>query len=145
MLKCLERLNTTGEPLASKIFSRFVASAQKRIEGNNYDTRKSVLKYDDVLRKQREIIYKERRDVLTLESIESQVRDTVKNSIAKTLKQFIHPLGKNQFDIDDDNIIATFNGNIFLPNTLVKEEVEKMDEVELEKHILELAEKRTRS
>lgn len=137
----LERLNTTGEPLASKIFSRFVASAQKRIEGNNYDTRKSVLKYDDVLRKQREIIYKERRDVLTLESIESQVRDTVKNSIAKTLKQFIHPLGKNQFDIDDDNIIATFNGNIFLPNTLVKEEVEKMDEVELEKHILELAEK----
>jgi preprotein translocase subunit SecA len=41
-----------------------VTSAQKRIEGNNFDARKNVLKYDDVLRKQREIIYKERRDVL---------------------------------------------------------------------------------
>lgn len=139
-VEMLERLNTTGEPLASKLFSRFVASAQKRIEGNNYDTRKNVLKYDDVLRKQREIIYKERRDVLTLESIENQVRETVKTSLSKTLKQFIHPAGKNQFNIDDDNIIATFNGNIFMPNTLSKEQIEKMDEVELENHILALSE-----
>lgn len=139
-VEMLERLNTTGEPLASKLFSRFVASAQKRIEGNNYDTRKNVLKYDDVLRKQREIIYKERRDVLTLESIENQVRETVKTSLTKTLKQFIHSVGKNQFNIDDDNIIATFNGNIFMPNTLSKEQIEKMDEVELENHILSLAE-----
>ncbi|HAX03564.1 MAG: preprotein translocase subunit SecA [Tenericutes bacterium GWC2_34_14] len=140
-VEMLERLNTTGEPLASKMFSRFVSSAQKRIEGNNYDTRKNVLKYDDVLRKQREIIYKERRDVLTLGSIENQVRDTVRKSLSKTLHQFIHPAGKNQFKIDDDNIIATFNGNIFMPNTLQKETIEKMDEVELEAYILELAEK----
>ncbi len=140
-VEMLERLNTTGEPLASKLFSRFVTSAQKRIEGNNYDTRKNVLKYDDVLRKQREIIYKERRDVLTLESIENQIRDTVKISLKKTLQQFIHPVGKNQFKIDDDNIIATFNGNIFMPNTLTKEVIEKMDEVELENFILTIADK----
>ncbi|MDY0294257.1 MAG: preprotein translocase subunit SecA [Acholeplasmataceae bacterium] len=138
-VEMLERLNTTGEPLSSKLFSRFVTSAQKRIEGNNYDTRKNVLKYDDVLRKQREIIYKERRDVLTLESIEDQVRDTVKKSLSKTLRQFIHPVAKGQFKIDDDNIIATFNGNIFMPNTLVKEYIEKMDEVELEAYLLDLA------
>ena len=54
----LERLNKGGEQLESKMFSRFVSGAQKRIEGNNYDTRKNVLKYDDVLRMQREIIYK---------------------------------------------------------------------------------------
>ncbi len=140
-VEMLERLNTTGEPLASKLFSRFVTSAQKRIEGNNYDTRKNVLKYDDVLRKQREIIYKERRDVLTLESIEDQIRDTVKISLRKTLHQFIHPVGKNQFKIDDDNIITTFNGNIFMPNTLTKEIIEKMDEVELENFILTIADK----
>ncbi len=140
-LEMLEKYNTTGEPLASKLFSRFVASAQRRIEGNNYDTRKNVLKYDDVLRKQREIIYKERRDVLTLDTIENQVRDTVKKSLSKTLKQFIHPVGKNQFKIDDDNIIVTFNGNIFMPNTLIKEEISQMDEVELENYILSIADK----
>ena len=138
-IEMLERLNTTGQPLSSKLFSRFVTSAQKRIEGNNYDSRKNVLKYDDVLRKQREIIYKERRDVLTLPSIEDQVRVTVRNSLSSTLQQFIHPVGKNQFNIDDASIIATFNGNIFLPNTLIKEEIEKMDENELKNYILELA------
>jgi len=137
----LQRLNTTGEPLESKIFSRFVAGAQKRIEGNNFDMRKNVLKYDDVLRKQREIIYKERRDVLVLESIEPQVRQTIRSSITKTLRQFIRPVGKNQFDIDDDNILATFNGNIFLPDTLKKEVIETMDEKALEDYILDLAEK----
>ena len=84
-------MNTTGEPLASKIFTRFVSSAQKRIEGNNYDSRKTVLKYDDVLRKQREIIYQNRRDVLILESIEDQVRQTITNSLLGQVEQFITP------------------------------------------------------
>ncbi len=139
-IEMLERINTTGEPLSSKLFSRFVTSAQKRIEGNNYDTRKQVLKYDDVLRKQREIIYKERRDVLTLESIEDEVRKTVDRSLIKTLDQFIHQVGKNQFKIEDESIIVQFNGNIFPPDTLKKEEIEKMDENELRQFILELAE-----
>jgi preprotein translocase subunit SecA len=138
-IEMLERLNTTGEPLSSKIFSRFVTSAQKRIEGNNYDARKNVLKYDDVLRKQREIIYKERRDVLILDTIEEQVRTTIRQAISRILNQFIHPVGKGQFNIDDDNIIATFNGNIFQPNTLSKETIEKLDEQELETYIQELA------
>jgi len=138
-IEMLERLNAGGEPLSSKMFSRFVASAQKRIEGNNYDTRKQVLKYDDVLRKQREIIYKERRDVLVLESIEEEVRTTIQKSISSTINQFIHQVGKNQFKIDDDNIIATFNGNIFQQGTIQKETIEKMDEDELRTYILDLA------
>ncbi len=138
-IEMLERLNTGGEPLSSKLFSRFVTSAQKRIEGNNYDTRKQVLKYDDVLRKQREIIYKERRDVLVLESIEDEVRTTIQKSISSTINQFIHQVGKNQFEIDDDNIIATFNGNIFQQGTILKENIEKMDENELRTYILDLA------
>jgi len=138
-IEMLERLNTGGEPLSSKLFSRFVTSAQKRIEGNNYDTRKQVLKYDDVLRKQREIIYKERRDVLVLESIENEVRTTIQKSVSAIINQFIHQVGKNQFEIDDDNIIATFNGNIFQQGTIQKETIEKMDENELRTFILDLA------
>ncbi|TVP86468.1 MAG: preprotein translocase subunit SecA [Acholeplasmataceae bacterium] len=139
-IEFLERMNTTGEALSSKMFSRFVTSAQKRIEGNNYDIRKNVLKYDDVLRKQREIIYKERRDVLVLDSIEEQVRNTVRQSLGNLLDQHIKPVGKNEFDIDDDAIIAQFNGNIFQPETLAKETLETMDEVEIKQYILNLAE-----
>jgi len=138
-IEMLERLNAGGEPLSSKLFSRFVTSAQKRIEGNNYDTRKQVLKYDDVLRKQREIIYKERRDVLVLESIEDEVRTTIQKSVSGTINQYIHQVGKNQFEIDDENIIATFNGNIFQQGTIQKETIEKMDENELRTYILDLA------
>jgi preprotein translocase subunit SecA len=138
-IEMLERLNTTGEPLSSKLFSRFVTSAQKRIEGNNYDMRKNVLKYDDVLRKQREIIYKERRDVLTLESIEEQVLQTIQGSLRSLVNQFIHQVGKNQFDIDDDNIIAQLNGNIFPPETFTKEMLEQFDEIEIVDFIIEQA------
>ena len=139
-IEFLERMNTTGEALSSKMFSRFVTSAQKRIEGNNYDIRKNVLKYDDVLRKQREIIYKERRDVLILESIEEQVRNTVRQSLTTLLDTHIKPVGKSEFDIDDDAIIVQFNGNIFHPETLNKETLETMDEVEIKQYILNLAE-----
>ncbi|MBU1093371.1 MAG: preprotein translocase subunit SecA [Firmicutes bacterium] len=140
-IEMLERLNTSGEALSSKMFSRFVTSAQKRIEGNNYDSRKQVLKYDDVLRKQREIIYQERRNVLLFESIEGEVRRTIENSLTSKLDQFIHLVSKNQYEIDDDNIITQFNGNIFKPDTIRKEDIEKMDEVEIKAYILELANK----
>ena len=66
--------------------------------------------------------------VSTLESIEDEVRQTVSNSINSTLDQFIHAVGKNQFEIDDDNIMAQFNGNIFRPETLKKEDIEKVIE-----------------
>mgnify|MGYP003289586594 CR=1 FL=1 len=56
-------------PLESKMFSRFVESAQKKIEGNNFDTRKNILEYDEVLRKQRDIIYGQRASILFLDDI----------------------------------------------------------------------------
>ncbi|EGQ27202.1 preprotein translocase subunit SecA [Sporosarcina newyorkensis 2681] len=56
-------------PIQSKMVSRSVESAQKRVEGNNFDSRKRLLQYDDVLRQQREVIYKERNDVLSSDNI----------------------------------------------------------------------------
>src|SRR5699024_3450634 len=63
----LDRMNLDEEDavIRSRMLTRQVESAQKRVEGNNYDTRKQVLQYDDVMREQREIIYAERRDVIT--------------------------------------------------------------------------------
>jgi preprotein translocase subunit SecA len=137
-IEMLERMNTTGEPLSSKLFSRFVTSAQKRIEGNNYDSRKTVLKYDDVLRKQREIIYQNRRDVLLLESIEPQVRQTIINSLTGQVDQFVHLEGKNEYKVEIDQLLTHFNGNIFYQDTIKKEDIENLQAQEITDYIVNL-------
>ena len=61
----MERLGLDeDQPIESRLISRAIESAQKRVEGNNFDQRKVVLQYDDVMNQQREIIYKQRREVL---------------------------------------------------------------------------------
>ncbi|WP_054760104.1 preprotein translocase subunit SecA [Secundilactobacillus collinoides] len=62
----LEHMNVEGEDavIKSRMISRQVESAQKRVEGNNYDSRKNVLQYDDVMRAQREVIYGQRQQVI---------------------------------------------------------------------------------
>ena len=76
-------------PVDYKIFSRFVQRAQTQIEGNNFDRRKTVLQYDEVLRKQREVIYKQRRDILTLDSVYDIAIDIVKRQIERTINEHI--------------------------------------------------------
>ncbi len=68
MKSMMERFGMNEEAIQSKMVSRAVESAQKRVEGNNFDSRKQVLQYDDVLRQQREVIYKQRYDVITAEN-----------------------------------------------------------------------------
>lgn len=80
----LERLNADDEDIVikSRMLTRQVESAQKRVEGNNYDTRKQVLQYDDVMREQREIIYAERYDVITAErDLEPEIKAMIKRTI----------------------------------------------------------------
>ncbi|MEO4054213.1 preprotein translocase subunit SecA [Solibacillus sp. CAU 1738] len=75
-----------SQPIQSKMVSRAVESAQKRVEGNNFDARKRLLQYDDVLRQQREVIYKERYDVLETENmrelVESMILQAIENAVA---------------------------------------------------------------
>ena len=63
------------QPIQSKMVSKAVESAQKRVEGNNFDARKRLLQYDDVLRQQREIIYKQRFEVLESENLREYCRN----------------------------------------------------------------------
>jgi len=135
-LATLNRLNTDNEPLSSKMFSRFVTNAQKRIEGNNYDSRKQVLKYDDVIRKQREIIYKERRDVLTLESVEEQVRQTVSNQLRLQVEKFIK-YNKNETVIQYEQLYKHFSGPIFFQDVLDLEHLKTLDVEALMTYITE--------
>lgn len=73
------------QPIESKMVSRAVESAQKRVEGNNYDSRKRTLEYDDVLRKQREIIYAERNEILEKEDCSEQVKAMIEQSVRRAV------------------------------------------------------------
>ncbi len=68
--------------IRSKIFTNSVYSAQKRVEGNNFDMRKTVLEYDNVMNNQREIIYKKRNEILDKDSIHEDVLNSMYNHIA---------------------------------------------------------------
>lgn len=84
----LERMKIGEEDavIQSKMLSKQVESAQKRVEGNNYDTRKNVLQYDDVMREQREVIYKQRQDVIMEEtSLSEPLMNMVKRTISRVV------------------------------------------------------------
>jgi preprotein translocase subunit SecA len=74
------------QPIESKLISRAVESAQKRVEGNNFDVRKVVLQYDDVMNQQREIIYKQRRELLESENIREVIEGMINAVIERIVK-----------------------------------------------------------
>ncbi|WP_203245970.1 preprotein translocase subunit SecA [Sporosarcina beigongshangi] len=104
-------------PIQSKMVSRSVESAQKRVEGNNFDARKRLLQYDDVLRQQREIIYKERNEVLESDNI----RDVLENMLANIVDQSVamHTTEEKQ---EDWNLkgLEDFLGANLLPEDRLK-------------------------
>ncbi|VIS04942.1 preprotein translocase subunit SecA [Streptococcus pneumoniae] len=81
-----ERLNMSEEAIESRMLTRQVEAAQKRVEGNNYDTRKQVLQYDDVMREQREIIYAQRYDVITaVRDLAPEIQSMIKRTIERVV------------------------------------------------------------
>jgi preprotein translocase subunit SecA len=105
-------------PLDYKMFSKMILRAQKQIEGNNFDRRKTVLQYDEVLRKQREIIYSQRTDVLFLESIEeltyNMVRQVIERTLAMHNKDELGNALKKYFPVDAiDNELLKTETNLF--------------------------------
>ncbi|TDM14689.1 preprotein translocase subunit SecA [Macrococcus bovicus] len=119
MQNMMTRLGMNDEaPIESKMVSRAVESAQKRVEGNNYDSRKRVLEYDDVLRKQREIIYKERNDILEQEDCSAQVHSMIQESVRRAVNA--HFTGEN--DQQDYATFINYIEDMYMPEGDLKEE-----------------------
>ncbi|RYL95796.1 preprotein translocase subunit SecA [Sporolactobacillus sp. THM7-4] len=74
------------QPIESRMVSKSVESAQKRVEGNNFDARKQLLKFDDVMRQQREIIYKQRMEVMESENLRPDIEHMIKTVIENLVK-----------------------------------------------------------
>ena len=112
----LDRLKIGEEDavIQSKMLSKQVESAQKRVEGNNYDTRKNVLQYDDVMREQREVIYKQRQEVIMEEkSLSKPLMNMVKRTISRVVD------AHTQLEKDNWNLAGIVD---FAGSTLVHED-----------------------
>jgi len=89
MYKILDRLGPGDDlPLDSKMLTKTVEGAQKKVEEYNFNIRKRVLEYDDVLNKQREVVYAERRQVLEGEDLSESARDWIAETLVETVDRY---------------------------------------------------------
>ena len=137
----LDRMKVQGEDavIKSRFLTRQVESAQKRVEGNNYDSRKNVLQYDDVMREQREIIYKERQEIITeTKSLKWVLMPIFKRTIQREVEQ--HTLG-DQKEWDLQGIIDFAEEVIVKPGTISVKDLEGKSQDEMVDFLMGFAEK----
>ena len=130
-----------GEPIRHKMVSRAVESAQKRVEGNNFDSRKTVLSYDDVLREQREIIYKQRFEVI---DSEDGVRDIVEGMMESTVNRLVatHTADDDEDNWDYEAIIEYVHGNLLEKDDISLEDIQGKEPEDITTIIMDLIRKR---
>ncbi|RIL21847.1 preprotein translocase subunit SecA [Staphylococcus gallinarum] len=104
-------------PIESKMVSRAVESAQKRVEGNNFDARKRVLEYDDVLRKQREIIYTERNSIIDSDSSGELVEAMMRTTLERSVRYYVN----DEEDEPDYEPFINYVDDVFLSEGALKE------------------------
>lgn len=106
--------NTLGAdenmPIASRMISKAVENAQKKVEGRNFSIRKNVLKYDDVMNAQREIIYTQRREVLDGEDIHQNILNMINTIAQETVAMFVE--GEDGKSVNEESLIPEVT-NIF--------------------------------
>jgi len=125
----------TEVPLDYKMFSKMVLRAQKQIEGNNFDRRKTVLQYDEVNRRQREIIYKQRTDLLFLDNVEDDVNGMIEEALKRT-----YELHANNLDELYKNSSAFFHQGA-IDRKILETETDKLNYI-LDEFKKEVAEKK---
>ncbi|MGH4138518.1 preprotein translocase subunit SecA [Clostridium sp.] len=137
----VEKLGLTDEDaIESKMVSGAIESAQKKVEGNNFDIRKNVVQYDDVMNQQREIIYRQRTEVLQGENIKDQVEEMMKDVIFSAVASHI----SGSEETFDEELVKLINylEPIYLQKGMVSiEELSKISNEEIKTTLLDIAKK----
>ena len=123
--------------IRSKTLTKSIETAQKRVEGNNYDIRKSLLDYDNVLNEQREIIYNKRNEVIDNESISQTVIDTFKETINVLCENHIAPEG-HLTENDKSEIVEYVNTNFLKKQNLKVENIIDLKDKDIPEYISSL-------
>ncbi len=107
----MKSLGFGDQAIRSKTFTKAITTAQKRVEGNNFDARKHLLQYDDVMNTQREIMYGKRNEILDNDSIHETVLNSMHNHVSDLVKS--HTTDQDLSDQDRQGIIEFANENLF--------------------------------
>ncbi|MCI9434455.1 MAG: preprotein translocase subunit SecA [Bacilli bacterium] len=127
----LQRLGFDGEAsIHNKMLSSSIESAQKRVEGNNFDVRKQLLQYDDVINQQRKIIYEKRNIILDSESIHDVILESFKNHVSDLVYAHVNSDNDKMSDNDLSEMLESINEQ-FLSVAISKEGLEdkNIDEI----------------
>ena len=122
------KLSEEESVIRSKMFTRQVEGAQKRVEGNNYDTRKQVLHYDDVMREQREIIYAQRYDVITANR---DLAPEIKAMIKRTIKRIVEGASHSSKEERVEAILNFAKYNLVPEDTISENDIEGKSDKEV--------------
>ncbi|MBU5212166.1 preprotein translocase subunit SecA [Bacillus obstructivus] len=137
MKNMMQRLGMDdSQPIQSKMVSRAVESAQKRVEGNNFDSRKQLLQYDDVLRQQREIIYNQRNEVLNSEDLREIVEKMILSVIERNV-QLYTPSNEDEDNWNLQGIIDFVNANLLPEGDITIEQLRRKEPEEMVDLIME--------
>ena len=125
------------QAIRSKSLTKSIESAQKKVEGNNYDHRKSLLDFDNVLNEQREIIYARRNEILDEDSIHDKIIETFRNTIRNLVESHIPP--ENYLTENDKSEIVEYVNTNFLKNqNLDVKDIESLKDQEVVDYIFDL-------
>lgn len=118
------------QAIRSKALTRSIETAQKKVEGNNYDIRKTLLDYDNVLNEQREIIYARRNEILDQDSIHDSILEVFKNTITNLVDSHLDENGKMS-DEGRKELVEYINTNYLKNNNLSIKDIENLSNEEL--------------
>jgi len=114
------------EAIESKMMTKAITSAQKRVEGMNYDTRKNLLDYDDVLRKQRETMYAERDKVIERDDVHDIVKEFFKRVAIRYVKDCVYYVDKDEV-VNLDELEKKFVPQFFTPEEFDKDSLRRLE------------------
>ncbi|EDS78113.1 preprotein translocase, SecA subunit [Clostridium botulinum C str. Eklund] len=137
----VEKLGLTDEDaIESRMVSNAIENAQKKVEGNNFDVRKSVLQYDDVMNQQREVIYKQRSQVLEGESLKEDIQEMIKSVISEAVDA--HMSGLDETLEEDLAKLVAYLQEIYLPKNAVNiDKLKTKSDDEIKEILIDIAEK----
>ena len=130
------KLSEEESVIKSKMFTRQVEAAQKRVEGNNYDTRKQVLQYDDVMREQRDIIYAERHDVITANR---DLAPEIHAMIKRTIDRFVDGNSRAPQEEKLDSILYFAKYNLVPEESISLSDLQGLSDEEIKANLYERA------
>ncbi|MFB0830076.1 accessory Sec system translocase SecA2 [Brevibacillus laterosporus] len=141
IMNMMDRLGMEEDmPIESRLVSRAVESAQKRVEGSNFDARKVVLQYDDVMNKQREVIYKQRKEILERDNLHDIVEGMI-NSVIERIVQAYCPKEQIPEEWDLEGLLETCVSTFLFEDAITVSNLKGKEAEEIEEMLKEIAHK----